>query len=422
MQALKDALAVVRHAGLEKKLARNLKPAQRGLAARAEVALRLLPGAKADKKTQSLVATCLEATFWQGGSWPLVDWLAQLADTPNGAPFAFAQLWQVQPGEARRSRCVPCRTRRQVCASSTSRAARSRSRTTRACRCGIRWQATPDERAAWQRVCAELRLRQPVRQAFREIYEADADEATLTSSNEFAGHHLRLQPLIGLARREGWSLAEYALTRRFGSCRAVFGVGAGLYPGVVGNAPSDDLTFFRWGDRRWRRLPLGEVDPLVHSEACRAVDLLVSVSGFALEDATEHLPLTVGDLGVRLVGSAPAPDAPARREHPRVTRMRRVQGLGQRPLGEMAAMRCQALELALAPHIDAGRVVVEARHVRVGEATVHLSTGRVVENGAAVELGPPAAKARLAAVPWLPYDEVLLQRIADNVSALLARS
>jgi len=87
----------------------------------------------------------------------------------------------------------------------------------------------------------------------------------------------------------------------------------------------------------------------------------------------------------------------------------------------MAEMRRRALELALAPHIQAGRVVVEARHVRVGDATVHLSTGRVVENGQAVELGPPPAKAVLAAVPWLPYDEVLLQRIADHVAALLAR-
>jgi hypothetical protein len=84
-------------------------------------------------------------------------------------------------------------------------------------------------------------------------------------------------------------------------------------------------------------------------------------------------------------------------------------------------MRRQALELALAPHIASGRVALEARHVRVGDATVHLATGRVVENGAAVELEPLPPKAALAAVPWLPYDEVLLQRIADNVAILLVR-
>ena len=93
VQALRDALAVIRHAGVEKKLARNLKPAERGLAARPEVALRTLVGAKLDRKRQAFVVTCLEATWWTAGDWPLAQWRTQLAETPNGAPFAFGQLW-----------------------------------------------------------------------------------------------------------------------------------------------------------------------------------------------------------------------------------------------------------------------------------------------------------------------------------------
>jgi hypothetical protein len=62
---------------------------------------------------------------------------------------------------------------------------------------------------------------------------------------------------------------------------------------------------------------------------------------------------------------------------------------------------------------------MEARQVRVGPFAVHLATARVTKGGAPVEVAEPASGATLAAVPWLPYDEVLLQKICDRVGALL---
>ena len=423
VQALRDTLAAIRHAGVEKKLTRNLKPAERGLAARPDVALRLLVDVKADRKRQAFVASCLEATWWTGGDWPLAQWRVELAGTPNGAPFAFGQLWRVAApdGPPRVLRAEAPKKGglrfldvdgRAVDVPEDARLAL--------------WhplQSGPVERAAWQRVVAGQRLRQPVRQAFREVYEPQADPCDPEATPEFAGHELSLRPLVGLARREGWSFdfAGSGMTRQFGDLRAWFAVPATLYPGIVGHVPSGDLRFGTWRDRRWKALPLSAVPAVVLSEACRAVDLLVSVSAFAIDDLDRFGVLTVGDLGVRLSADESPVVAPAR-VHPGVARRGRLHALGQEPLGAMAAMRRRALELALAPLIEAGRVVIEARHVRVGDAAVHLATGRVVENGSALELEPPVARSTLAAVPWLPYDEVLLQRIADNVAALLVRA
>jgi len=418
VQALRDTLAAIRHAGVEKKLARNLKPAERGLASRAEVALRLLVDAKADKKRQTFVATCLEATWVTGGDWPLAHWRTQLAETPNGKPFALGQLW-LAAGKVLRAEPVGAAGLRLVDIDGRTVDLPADARI------GL-WHplhSEPAERAAWQRLVALEGLRSPVRQAFREVYEPHPDELGERETHEFAGHQLRLVPLVGLARREGWSMEgvhRSGMSRRFGDIRAWFVVDAELYPGITGNAGSHGLSFEAWQDGRWRPLVLREVPPVVYSEACRAVDLLVSVSAFALEDTVDMHPLTAGELGVRLVSDrSPAP-APAR-VSPAARRWHRLRSLGTRPLGAMAEMRRRALELALAPQIEAGRVAIEARHVRVGDATVHLATGRVVENGAALELPAPASKATLAAVPWLPYDEVLLQRIADSVAALLAR-
>ncbi|MFL6625712.1 MAG: DUF4132 domain-containing protein [Vitreoscilla sp.] len=422
VQALRDTLAAIRHAGVKKKLARNLKPAERGLAARPDVALRLLVGdARADKKRQAFVGTCLEATWCTGADWPLAQWRTELAGTPDGLPFALGQLWRATssgaPARVLRVEAVKAGGVRFVDLQGHVAELPPDARL-------ALWhplQSPAEERAAWQRVVADRRQRTPLRQAFREIYLPRAEERDDSESLEFDGHELRLQPLVGLARREGWTLGagQAGLTRRFGDLRVFFRVWAELYPGIAGNAGSGEMWFDAWRDGRWERQTLGAVDPVLYSEACRAVDLLVSVAGFAIDDLDDFGVLTVADLGVRLVSDKSPVPAPAR-EHPGVTRRRRLRALGDRPLGVMSQMRRRALELALAPHIAAGRVAVEARHVRVGDATVHLATGRVVENGQAVELEPPQ-KAALAAVPWLPYDEVLLQRIADNVAALLAR-
>ena len=416
VQALRAALAVVRHAGLKKKLSRNLKPAERALAARPEVALRMSTAStKPDRKLQAMLATCLEAGWWQGLRWSDTQWLEQIAAPPNGVPFACGLVWVAEhvDGAQRsfvmRSGAAPSFVDARSQALAWQRDARIRL-----------WHpldADHEQRRDWQAFFVQQRVRQPLRQAFREIYRSADDQAKLLASNEFAGHELSIRPLIGLARREGWRVAKYeGLVRTFGATRVNFQVGAELYPGLEGGCESMALRFERAEGRVWKPMPIGTVDPIVYSEACRAVDLLVSVTTFAVEDGSSALPITAGDLGLHLAGTAAPAGTPA---HPRVARMRRLDHLATLPLSGMATMRRVTLQHVFAAQIEAGRVVVDERHVRVGRCAVHLATARVTRDGEALELPAAPAQGKLAALPWLPYDEALLQRVAEAVGTLL---
>lgn len=59
------------------------------------------------------------------------------------------------------------------------------------------------------------------------------------------------------------------------------------------------------------------------------------------------------------------------------------------------------------------------RHARIGDYTVHLSTARITRRGdpIAITLPPPRTAIPL---PWLPYDETLLERVVRTIALLLA--
>ncbi|WP_244106881.1 hypothetical protein [Burkholderia cenocepacia] len=85
----------------------------------------------------------------------------------------------------------------------------------------------------------------------------------------------------------------------------------------------------------------------------------------------------------------------------------------------MARHRRQVLSLVFAEPVAQGRITIDERHVRAGAWSVHGATGRVTRDGEPVEpaIAPPPSPLR--AVPWLPYDEALLQRIVDVVAGWL---
>ncbi|WP_249200960.1 hypothetical protein [Burkholderia cenocepacia] len=138
-------------------------------------------------------------------------------------------------------------------------------------------------------------------------------------------------------------------------------------------------------------------------EVARAVDLLVSVAAFALDDATR------------------ATD-PARQHDIGTERGDRLNRLSDLPLGVMARHRRQVLSLVFAEPVAQGRITIDERHVRAGAWSVHCATGRVTRDGEPAEPAiapPPPPPSLLRAVPWLPYDEALLQRIVDVVAGWL---
>ncbi|MCA8430739.1 DUF4132 domain-containing protein [Burkholderia seminalis] len=408
VRALRDALATVRHAGVQKKLARNLKPAERALGERPHTALRMTLDAKPDKKQLAMLATCMEAGFWQPMSLGHAEWRERLVDTPAGAAFSVRMIWQACGRDGSTQSFIPDIAKGKVV---------PRDAAGHACEiaddCTIRlWHpllADAHERLAWQRAIVDRTLRQPVRQAFREYYVPADGDASASDSAMFEGHVLSSRPLLGVARREGWSIRAYddGLAREFGDVRATFLVDARLYPGTEGHGTSRRLVFERRHDRRWVPVPIGEIDAVVFSEVARAVDLLVSVAAFALDD-----PAT------RAAAASLAAD-PARQRDLETERRQRLNRLSALPLGVMARHRKHVLSLVFAEPVAQGKITIDDRHVHVGAWSVHCATGRVTRDGEPVDapLEPPPSPLR--AVPWLPYDEALLQRIVDVVAHLL---
>lgn len=240
---------------------------------------------------------------------------------------------------------------------------------------------------------------------FREYYLPSQQELESHTCQAFAGYSLSIRPLIGLARREGWKIdRDSGLSRNLGDIRVSFAVDAALYPGLQGHCLSGSASFARRTDKHWQPMLLQDVPPQVFSEACRAIDLLVSVSSFAIEELAQSAT------------GQPLPQMPAAR------REQRLNLLAGHNLTQMALMRQHVLGRAFAPLIEQGVLSMEGRHVRIGDHAVHLATGHVTRDGEPVEMALAAQSGKLTALPWLPYDEVLLERIANTVCALLNRS
>jgi hypothetical protein len=387
VQALREALSVVRHAGVKKKLARNLKPAERGLAGRPEVALRMLAESEPSKGLQTTLAACLEAGYWQDLEFTGESWCKQLAQTPVGKSLARTLVWTIQQDPA-----APAQGFRLDDGKNSMSGVDAQGRPVRitpSSRVRLWHPSLADEaeRDAWRTWVSSNQIRQPVRQAYREHYTAPAEEHSGHCTEMFAGYCLSVQPLIGLARRQGWQIDKFAGTvRTFGNVRATFSVHGSLYPGAAGSCNCERIHFEQRIASRWVPITLREIQPVVFSEICRAVDLLVSATTLAVEDYGERRP---------------------NRRFPDLT-----------PI-EMTRMRGQALKRAFAGQVAAGAISFDNRHIRVGDMAVHLSTARVTRNGDPVELSFPPDTPKLVAVPWLPYDEMLLQKIADSVSVLL---
>lgn len=93
--------------------------------------------------------------------------------------------------------------------------------------------------------------------------------------------------------------------------------------------------------------------------------------------------------------------------------------LYDQPLGRTGRLRRAALRRVLATHIASGRVELGDRRLRLDGYDIHLATGRVTREGEPVDLALPTGR-RAVPLPFLPYDEVLLERVVHTVSHLLS--
>ncbi|MFH9243948.1 DUF4132 domain-containing protein [Streptomyces lydicus] len=435
--ALREARRVVRHAGVTKKLDRLLRRAERNLGRRPEAALRLpdlglgpdgsrrlpcgdhtavltvtdeatltweradgralksLPAAarrdhpdhvtaardllgKARAQIRTLTRA-LEGGYLAGAVYRYDRWRDALATHPVARGTAGRLIWEVEhaPGDWRAFLPAAGPADHPDPAPDPSAAVRL-------------WhpaRATPAERDLWRDRIADLRLHQPFRQAYREHYRAPESGHSTTM---FQGHLVRIEAVLGLAVRQGWNIEDDILVLPLDGFTAWLGIAGSLYPGAAGWAEVGEVTL-----RRADGSPqaLAEMDAVRLSEVLRAVDLLISAGSFAWCDDTH----------------AHGPES-----------RRQLNRLYAQPLGRTAQLRRAALRRILADHLTSGRMELDDRHLRLDGHDIHLATGRVTRSGDPVEITLPTGR-QAVPLPFLPYDEALLERVVRTVAHLMER-
>jgi hypothetical protein len=157
-------------------------------------------------------------------------------------------------------------------------------------------RAAVEETLAWRRLLESRELTQPFKQAHREIYVVtDAELATGTYSNRFAGHILRQHQLAALCRDRGW---QYRLQGGFDSANNPYlqipgtNVTVELWTeaphdqaspmsgaGIFLHVATDQVRFSEGG----QAVPVAQIPPLIFSEIMRDVDLFVSVASIGTD-------------------------------------------------------------------------------------------------------------------------------------------
>lgn len=157
-------------------------------------------------------------------------------------------------------------------------------------------RSAPDEVRAWRNLLDDHGVRQPFKQAYREIYLlTPAELETRVYSNRFAAHLVHYRRLYALFKARGWvpdrllgpwdSGDEGAAARAFaaGEWRAAFRHEYVQWAETFELASTDQVRFAHREDGAWREVPLADVPAVVFSEAMRDVDLFVGVTSIAAD-------------------------------------------------------------------------------------------------------------------------------------------
>jgi Domain of unknown function (DUF4132) len=145
--------------------------------------------------------------------------------------------------------------------------------------------STIQEIQAWRNFLFDNQVKQPIKQAFRELYlVTDAEINTVTYSNRFLNHVLGHQKMKAIATQRLWeyrSVYEYdppcLLIPRF-NIKAWFDIESDYEYVQVGR------THFQLMENPPRALRMEEVPSIVFSEAMRDIDLFVSKSTIGIEE------------------------------------------------------------------------------------------------------------------------------------------
>ncbi|MFF4272112.1 DUF4132 domain-containing protein [Streptomyces sp. NPDC001536] len=339
--AIRTARSVTRHAGIPRQLDKLLKKVEPALAERTEVALRLSRAGFDDdgvlrreagggytaivtviesaeltwekdgrplksvpapvrrdhpdlvKELRDLVkrvdiqlgtlARALEGGFTVDAVHPYGWWRAELAGHPLARSVVRRLIWEIEVAPGQWRAVLPSTEDLPDAPDDAS------------VRLWHPIRADADTVRTWRDRLVDGQLRQPFKQAFREIYRlTPAEEETRVHSLRFAAHLVHYRRMFALFRARGWASRLLGPWDAGDGDAAVRTLGAGEWQVAFshtyvdwadgdGVASTDRVRFERRVAGAWREAPLAEVPPLVFSEAMRDVDLFVGVTSIAAD-------------------------------------------------------------------------------------------------------------------------------------------
>lgn len=229
----------------------------------------------------------VEALMSQDRGWTPADWAARYLDHPVTATLARRLIWQSDAGPG-----IPERVDGGWRIAGQPPAGPVRL-----------WHpldASPDEVGAWRDRVTTAGLRQPFKQAFREVYRVTPAEAAAgTHSDRYAEHILLYRQANALMRTRGWQ-ADYLgswdgghrsdATKLLGGGdwrvslrhRSVEAAGVPSYPVVL--CTTEQVWFAHRDTPHWTVPSMVDVPARVFSEAMRDVDLFVGVTSIATDE------------------------------------------------------------------------------------------------------------------------------------------
>jgi hypothetical protein len=243
--------------------------------------------ARADERVR------LEVLLAEERSWDIGDWRRYYLDHPVTGPISRGLIWEFNCPDGPRLTGIP--DAGGALATPSGSCPLPPEATVRL------WhpaRAATTEVQLWREHLVAAGLRQPFKQAFREVYLlTPAEQETRVYSNRFAAHILRYRQTYALFKERGWTsnflgphdggyegharrdFPDAGLTAVFAHSQADGGHGQM----EVNLCSTDRVCFSRTDDRRRTPIPLAAVPGLVFTEAMRDVDLFVSVTSIALD-------------------------------------------------------------------------------------------------------------------------------------------
>lgn len=213
--------------------------------------------------------------------WPYADWCRHYRDHPITGAVVRGLIWEFADAAGEWAAALP----------GEEPPAAERVRLWQPMRAGT------GEILEWRAALTDRRLRQPVKQAFREIYLlTPAERETGTYSTRFAAHVVHYPRLYALFKERDWQANHLGAYDGGYEGTAVRTFAEGAWRAELDHVNADEdaggtpeyattgqVRFARRIGRAWAPARLADVPPVVFSEAMRDIDLFVGVASLAAD-------------------------------------------------------------------------------------------------------------------------------------------